>query len=114
MTRATAASPARSPRPRSPAGTGAVVDLDPLVELRGASGETTLFGEGPGGFVVAGSRGAIEALAADAGGSRRDPGRRGRRRPIEISAAEASLSIALADAERAWRSLADRLAAAPA
>ena len=48
-------------------GTGAAVDLDELVELRGASGETTLFGEGPGGFVVAGSRGAIEALAADAG-----------------------------------------------
>ena len=33
---------------------------------------------------------------------------------IEISAAEASLSISVAEAERAWRSLADRLAAAPA
>ena len=35
-------------------GVGVQADLDPLVELRGASGETCLFGEGPGGFVVTG------------------------------------------------------------
>src|SRR5262249_24432786 len=29
-------------------GVGIVVDLDPLVEARGCSGETALFGEGPG------------------------------------------------------------------
>ena len=90
-------------------GTGAMVDLDELVELRGGSGETCLFGEGPGGFVVAGPRGSLEALAAesanvdvivigDACGDR-----------IEISAAEASLSISVTDAERAWRSLRMRL-----
>ena len=34
-------------------GIGIDVDLDPLVELRGGSGETCLFGEGPGGIVLA-------------------------------------------------------------
>ena len=85
------------------------MELDPLVELRGCSGETALFGEGPGGFVVAGERGAIEALATavgdagalligEAGGDR-----------IVLSAAEAELSVPLTDAERAWRSLGGRL-----
>jgi phosphoribosylformylglycinamidine synthase subunit PurL len=88
---------------------GASVDLDPLVELRGASGESCLFGEGPGGFVVAGEPASIERLAeavgemgalliGEAGGDR-----------LEISAAEAAVSIALADAERAWRSLGERI-----
>ncbi len=45
----------RSPRWRSPAGSGSSADLDELVEARGCSGETGLFGEGPGGFVVAGA-----------------------------------------------------------
>jgi phosphoribosylformylglycinamidine synthase len=91
------------------AGVGARVDLDPLVEVRGASGESCLFGEGPGGFVVAGERASIERLAGavgemgalligEAGGDR-----------LEISAAEAVVSIALADAERAWRSLGERV-----
>ncbi|MDP9228941.1 MAG: phosphoribosylformylglycinamidine synthase subunit PurL, partial [Actinomycetota bacterium] len=34
-------------------GIGAEIDLDPLVEVRGCSGETALFGEGPGGIVIA-------------------------------------------------------------
>jgi len=90
-------------------GVGVRADLDPMVELRGLSGETCLFGEGPGGFVVAGERAAIEELAAvigeagalligEAGGDR-----------IELSAAEAELAIGLADAERAWRSLGGRI-----
>ena len=33
-------------------GSGVRAALDGLVELRGASGETCLFGEGPGGFVI--------------------------------------------------------------
>jgi len=95
-------------------GTGVIVDLDPLVELRGGSGETTLFGEGPGGFVVAGTRAAIEALAADAGGVDVIVVGEAGGDTIEISAAEASLSLAVADAEHAWRSLAGRLTAAAA
>jgi phosphoribosylformylglycinamidine synthase subunit PurL len=90
---------------------GVRADLDPIVELRGMSGESCLFGEGRGGFVVAGERAAIEELAAaigeagamvigEAGGDR-----------IEVSAAEAEIAVDLADAERAWRSLGERVGA---
>jgi phosphoribosylformylglycinamidine synthase len=88
-------------------GVGVRVDLDGLVELRGLAGEACLFGEGPGGFAIAGAAAALGALAdearprgvdvvaiGEAGGDR-----------IEISAAEAELSVELATAERAWRSL---------
>ena len=90
-------------------GVGVTADLDELVELRGCAGETALFGEGPGGFVLAGRRAALERLAAStdrvdvliagkAAGSR-----------ITISAAEAEVDVALEDARRAWRSVGDRL-----
>ena len=88
-------------------GAGAQCDLDSLVEARGASGETALFGEGPGGYLLAGPRAEVEALASDAdvsfwiiGGAGGDA--------LELSAAEAEVAVPLADAERAWRSLADR------
>jgi phosphoribosylformylglycinamidine (FGAM) synthase-like enzyme len=91
-------------------GVGFEVDLDPLIELRGCSGETCLFGEGPGGFVLAGERSQLEALAAKAGGvDLIFVGHAGGDRLV-ISAAEAELDIALADAERAWHSLGERLA----
>jgi phosphoribosylformylglycinamidine synthase II len=86
-------------------GIGCRIDLDPLVEERGSSGETALYGEGPGGFVISGERAALESLASDqlevlligeVGGE-----------AIEIDAAEGSLAVPLADAERAWRSLPD-------
>jgi phosphoribosylformylglycinamidine synthase subunit PurL len=86
---------------------GIRADLDPLVELRGGSGESCLFGEGPGGFVVAAPAARLSALAAE--GQERGVtvlvvgeavGER-----IEIAAAEAELSVALADAGSAWRSL---------
>ena len=90
-------------------GVGVTADLDELVELRGCAGETALFGEGPGGFVLAGRRAALERLAAStdrvdvliagkAAGSR-----------IAISGAEAEVDVALEDARRAWRSIGDRL-----
>jgi phosphoribosylformylglycinamidine synthase len=93
------------------AGIGCRVDLDPLVEARGASGETALFGEGPGGFVLSGDRGVLEQLDSDSlpvlligevGGE-----------AIEIEAAEQSLSLPLADTARSWRSLAGRAEPAP-
>jgi phosphoribosylformylglycinamidine synthase subunit PurL len=90
-------------------GVGVVVDLDPLVELRGGSGESCLFGEGPGGFLVAGDRGAIEELAARSGGVDVLPIGEAGGDEIEISAAEASVSVPVADAERAWRSLAQQV-----
>jgi phosphoribosylformylglycinamidine synthase II len=83
---------------------GARLDLDSLIEARGCSGETALFGEGPGGILVAGTGSAIASLAGrgadvlvlgDTGGDR-----------IAIEAAEATVSLALRDAERAWRLLA--------
>jgi phosphoribosylformylglycinamidine synthase II len=90
-------------------GVGLEVDLDPLVELRGCSGDSCLFGEGAGGFVLAGPGADLEALAGavdllvvgTAGGDR-----------IAISAAEATIDVVLADAARAWHSLGERLEAA--
>jgi phosphoribosylformylglycinamidine synthase II len=87
-------------------GIGCRIDLDPLVEERGVSGETALFGEGPGGFVISGERAALEGLASDAlpvliigevGGD-----------SIELEAAEQSLRVPLVEAEEAWRSLGER------
>ena len=87
-------------------GAGAEIDLDPFVELRGCSGETALFGEGPGGILlaVAASGEALAGRARDAGidavvlGSARGD-------RLEISAAEREISLAVADAAGAWRSL---------
>ena len=93
------------------AGTGMKVDLDPLVELRGGSGETCLFGEGPGGIVLAASRDQAQALLerAEAAGVEAVEigGVTGER--ISISAAERDISVAVTDAERAWLSLPERL-----
>jgi phosphoribosylformylglycinamidine (FGAM) synthase-like enzyme len=90
-------------------GVGLEIDLDPIVELRGGSGETNLFGEGPGGILLA-AAGAEELLkrAEAAGVAAVDLGTVGGDR-IEIAAAERDVSVALADAEHAWRSLAERL-----
>ena len=92
-------------------GIGAEVDLDELVEARGCSGETALFGEGPGGFLLSGPLAELEALdlggvdlfvVGTAGGDR-----------VSISAADAEADVLLADGERAWRSLAERLEPQP-
>jgi phosphoribosylformylglycinamidine synthase II len=90
---------------------GIEVDLDPLVELRGGSGETCLFGEGPGGIVIATGAEAAGALldrAREAGIDAVQIGSALGER-ISISAAERDVSLALADAERSWRSLAERV-----
>jgi len=87
-------------------GIGCRIDLDPLVEARGGSGESSLFGEGPGGFVLSGEREALENLGSSlellligaVGGE-----------SIELEAGELSLSLSLADAESAWRSLGERV-----
>jgi len=93
------------------AGSGIEADLDPLVELRGGSGESCLFGEGPGGIVLGVSADAVAGLleaAGDAGVDALEIGLVGGER-LALSAAERDVSVALADAERAWRSLPDRL-----
>jgi phosphoribosylformylglycinamidine synthase II len=93
------------------AGVGIEADLDPLVELRGGSGETNLFGEGPGGIVLAVAQdraGALVQRAAEAGVEAVEFGSVGGGR-ISIAAAERDVSVALTDAERAWRSLGESL-----
>ncbi len=83
--------------------TGAECDLDPMIDARGCSGETALFGEGPGGFIVAGPEPALEALAGrgvevirigSTGGTL-----------ITIAAGERSVTLSVEDAATCWRSL---------
>ena len=87
---------------------GIRADLDPLVELRGGSGESALFGEGPGGFVVAGAEGAIEELAAE--GERRGVTvltlGEAAGETVDLAAAETEVALPLGAAKSAWRSLA--------
>jgi len=92
-------------------GIGIEADLDPLVELRGGSGESSLYGEGPGGVIVAvgaGEAGSLLERAERVGVDALQIGSAGGER-ISLSAAEADVSVALAEAERAWRSLAERV-----
>ena len=92
-------------------GVGVDADLDPLVELRGGSGETCLFGEGPGGVILAVAEApAAEVLRAaeHAGVDAIDLGVAAGDR-LSISAAEQDLSVALAEAKRAWGLLAETL-----
>jgi phosphoribosylformylglycinamidine (FGAM) synthase-like enzyme len=88
-------------------GAGAQLDLDPLIELRGCSGETALFGEGPGGFLLAAAAEELDALSERAAGTGVDVLRLGQAggKRLEIAAAEHDVSVALGDAETAWRSL---------
>ena len=90
-------------------GIAAHVDLDPLVERRAASGEAWAFGEGPGGFVVAGHPPVVDELASRAGaGALTVVGASGGDR-LAISAAELEIELPLAIAARAWRSLGTRV-----
>jgi len=87
-------------------GIGCRVDLSPLLE-RGLTPEEALFGEGCGGFVVAGARTDLEALGGgdasvvligETGGEE-----------ISITVAGSELSVGVADAAGAWSSLSERL-----
>jgi hypothetical protein len=66
-----------------------------------------MLGEGPGGVLVTGDRERIEEMGT---GSTRVVvlGEVGSER-IEVAAGDVSASVALADAERAWRSLVERI-----
>jgi phosphoribosylformylglycinamidine synthase subunit PurL len=88
-------------------GVGARLDLDPLIELRGCSGETALFGEGPGGFLLAAAAEELDALSERAAGTEVDLLRLGQAggEQLEIAAAERDVSVPITDAEAAWRSL---------
>jgi phosphoribosylformylglycinamidine synthase len=84
------------------AGLGCAVDLQHLRE-RGCSPEEALFGEGPGGFLVSGEAEQLEGLAGD-GVAVLHLGKVGGE-AIEIAAGDRSLTVSVAEAERAWHSL---------
>lgn len=81
---------------------GCRVDLQPLRE-RGCSPEDALFGEGPGGFLFSGDREVLESLGAillgEVGGT-----------TIEVAAGDRSLTVDLATAGGAWRSIGEVVA----
>ena len=91
-------------------GVGASCDLDALVEARGSSGETAAFGEGPGGFLLAGAPEAVGRLAAEAKEAGVDFWLLGTAGgdAVKLAAAEVDLEVTLAEATAAWRSLAER------
>jgi phosphoribosylformylglycinamidine synthase subunit PurL len=78
-------------------GLGCQVDLQPLRE-RGCSPEEALFGEGSGGFLLSGERGALDALGAtligEVGGT-----------TIELAAGDRSFTVGVGTTEGAWLSL---------
>ena len=86
---------------------GIRADLDPLVELRGGSGESALFGEGAGGFVVAGPEDALRELSAE--GERRGvavlPVGEATGETVDLAAAETEVLVPLGEAKSTWRSL---------
>ena len=91
---------------------GARCDLDALVRTRGSEPEAALFGEGPGGYLIAGAEEAVrelQARAKEAGVDAWVIGSAGGDR-IEISSEWMEPSVTVAEAESAWRSLADRFA----
>ncbi len=94
------------------AGHGAEANLDTLMRLRECSAEDALFGEGPGGFILAGDRRELEAL----GGSGVEleligtVSEESDSPQVQVTAAEQSVDLPLADAARAFDSLAARLA----
>ena len=92
------------------AGSGLEADLDPLVELRGGSGESRAVRRGAG-WVILGvddRLGELLAAAEKSGVEAFELGSVGGDR-LSLSAAERDASVALADAVRAWRSLPERL-----
>jgi phosphoribosylformylglycinamidine synthase II len=86
---------------------GLEVDLGPLLD-RGGSPEDWLFGEGPGGFVLAGEVEHVAAVVAASGGA--VIGQAGGSE-IRISAGQERVLTSLSAAAEAWRSLPGRLAA---
>jgi len=89
-------------------GIGLGVNLGDLIEARGGDVETWLFGEGPGGFLLAGDPDEINHLVVDglavtigtAGGE-----------VISIGGPGTVLDLTLAAAAAAWRSLGERMSA---
>ncbi len=89
------------------AGIGCNANLQPVIALHDCSGEDALFGEGPGGFIVAGDEARIEHLGGhgvqveilgEVGGDL-----------IEIHVPDQRVKVLLAEAKASFESLASRL-----
>jgi phosphoribosylformylglycinamidine synthase subunit PurL len=81
-------------------GVGCKVDLAPLI-ASGRTPEEALFGEGSGGFVVSGTREALEAMGATLIGEIEGEA-------VELAAGSLSAAPSLAAVEDAWGSLSQR------
>jgi phosphoribosylformylglycinamidine synthase len=90
-------------------GVGLQVDLGPLLDA--TDPEAWLFGEGPGGFVLAGEVSAVERLV-EAGTATLIGIAAGQ--DIRIGAGPLSVDVPVADAAAAWSSLGQLMEAAPA
>ncbi len=93
-------------------GVGARCDLDALIRTRGSKPEVALFGEGPGGYLVAGPEERVRELqtgAKDVGVDAWVIGSAGGER-LEISSEWMEPSVTVAEAQTAWLSLAERFA----
>ena len=88
-------------------GIGMSVGLDVLLQESGIEAESWLFGEGVGGFVVAGPDDVVAALIKD--GLATEIGQAGDG-AITILAGEVSIGLSIEQAEAAWRSLGERMA----
>jgi len=87
-------------------GVGLSVNLDDLARGSDVPGEACLFGEGPGGFVVAGTGRQLATLAGSAPPEVRVlPIGQAGGELLEFAAAGTVLSVPLAEADAAWRSL---------
>ena len=88
-------------------GLGCDVNLEPVLVQRDCSPEDALFGEGPGGFVIAGDRQSIERL----GGQGVEIELLGRvsGNEIRITAGDTSVDILVAEARAAFESLPGRI-----
>ncbi|MGA7397042.1 MAG: phosphoribosylformylglycinamidine synthase subunit PurL [Solirubrobacterales bacterium] len=90
-------------------GIGCDVNLAPVIALHDCSEEDALFGEGPGGFILAGDRQSIEELGGQ--GVQLELLGRVEGNEVKASAGESSVEILVAEAKAAFESLPHRIEA---
>jgi len=90
-------------------GVGCDVSLAPVIALHDCSEEDALFGEAPGGFILAGDRKAIEELGGK--GVQIELLGRVEGNEVKVAAGESSVEILVAEAKAAFESLPHRIEA---
>jgi len=89
------------------AGIGCNITLDPVIVQRECSEEDALFGEGSGGFILAGAAASIELLGGK--GVQIEMLGRVEGNEIKVQAGESSVDILVAEARASFESLAHRI-----